>query len=74
MDVTGGRFGLGNGTLTLLATTNTTTGSFGNQTVSTTAIADPVVDARRYSYIAGCTAGDVTHLGINGVVVAYTLP
>ena len=74
MDVTGGRFGLGNGTLTLLATTNSTTGSFGNQTVSTTAIADPVVDARRYSYIAGCIAGDVTHLGINGVVIAYTLP
>lgn len=73
MDVTGGAFGLGNGTKIDLATTNRTTGSFGNQTVSTSAIDNPVVDARRYAYWANCWAGDSFQEGINGAVVHYTL-
>ena len=63
MDVTGGRFSSGNGTGTTLATTNTTTQDFGNQTVSTTAIADPVVDAGRYSCQRGVQCGGRITLG-----------
>jgi hypothetical protein len=74
MDVTGSAFGLGNGTAIQLATTADTTGSFGNQTVTTSAIDNPVVDARRYAYYTTCVAGASGQLGINGVMVHYTLP
>ena len=74
MDVTGGLLGAGNGTFIQLAQSPSTVGSSGDQVVSTSTITNPVVDARRYAHYALCTAGNNQDLGINGVVVHYTLP
>jgi len=72
MDVTGSAFGLGTGTQDVLATTALTTGSFGDQVVTTSIIENPIVNALRYAYYASCSTS--ANLGVNGVVVQYTLP
>ena len=75
MDVTGDRFGLGMGNVEFVAQTSVTSGSTGaNQTVSTTDISHAVTDTNRYAYWASCAIGENSDLGINGVVVEYTLP
>ena len=71
IDIIGGRAAAGIGSLVIMAATLPTSGSSGGESVSTTAIDQPVVDNARYGYYIGCPTNE--ELRIIGATVEYEL-